>query len=192
MRLSSRASPHLLHLSDVRASMSIVSTWAVFPALWRTSSLSVSASWSWPLLTDCWFCCRSSAGQRAVWIATSLRPRCWRGAPPNQQQETPGTRGFPDNQIKPTHSLSASDMLLYPPPPSSVDWTSLWVTMKFWTMSSTKYIDKMTTLTSSPCPALGFLALITGADDILLAQNDIPQFHVVKTVLIELISCPGH
>lgn len=83
-------------------------------------------------------------------------------------------------------------MLLYPPPPSSVDWTSLWVTMKFWTMSSTKYIDKMTTLTSSPCPDLGFLALITGADDILLAQNDIPQFHVVKTVLIELISCPGH
>lgn len=50
----------------------------------------------------------------------------------------------------------------------------------------------MTTLTSSPCPDLGFLALITGADDILLAQNDIPQFHVVKTVLIELISCPGH
>lgn len=47
MRLSSRASPHLLHLSDVRASMSIVSTWAVFPALWRTSSLSVSASCSW-------------------------------------------------------------------------------------------------------------------------------------------------
>lgn len=74
-------------------------------------------SCSWPLLTDCWFCCRSSAGQRALWIDSSPRHGCWRGAPPTQQQESPGTRGFPDNEIKPTHSLSASDMLLYPPLP---------------------------------------------------------------------------
>lgn len=127
----------------------------------------------WPLLTDCWFCCRSSAGRRAVWTDTSLRapslsPPLLTRRPPTQQQETPGTRGFPDHQIKPTHSLSASDMLLYlHPPPSSVDWTSLWVTMKFWSMSTTEHIDqkgKKTTLTSSPCPELCFFVLITGAD----------------------------
>lgn len=94
--------------------------------------------------------------------------------PPTQQQETPGTRGFPDNQIKPTHSLSASDMLLYPLlPPSSVDWTSLWVTMKFWSMSTAEHIDergKTSTLTTSPCPHLCFFALITGADPSLLIK----------------------
>lgn len=88
-----------------------------FPLAFRCPLGFSFASCSWPLLTDCWFCCRSSAGQRALWIDTSLRNRCWRGTPPTQQQESPGTRGFPDNEIKPTHSLSASDMLLYPTPP---------------------------------------------------------------------------
>lgn len=98
-------------------------------------------SCSWPLLTDCWFCCRSSAGQRALWIDTSPPHGCWWGAPHTQQQESPGTRGFPDNEIKPTHSLSASDMVLYSPPPPTPFLCWL-VTMKFWSMSITEQIKK--------------------------------------------------
>lgn len=145
------------------------------------------ASCSWPLLTDSWFCCHSSAGRLAAWIGTSLRPRCWRGIPHTQQQETPGTRGFPNNQTKPTHShslpqtCSSIPLLLLPPLPllTGLLTGSPWNSGPCLLIEHTHQKDKMTTLPSSPHPHLCSLCFNywgwpLSVDQLLLAQSDIP------------------
>lgn len=77
-----------------------------FPLAFRCPLGFNFASCSWPLLTDCWFCCRSSAGQRALWIDTSLWNRCWRDTPPPSSRKAWVQGASPTTKSnRPTHSL---------------------------------------------------------------------------------------